>query len=68
MNKNEQYENILSQEYGINIDQLITQFRCKIEISIFCASWHVTEINNRLAPSIYENNTNTKLIHENEFN
>ena len=39
MNTKKEYENMLSQEYRISdIDQLIAQYRCKIEIGIFCAS------------------------------
>lgn len=46
MKKAEQYENILSLEYGIsNIDQFITQFCCKIEISIICDAWYTEKKN-----------------------
>jgi hypothetical protein len=46
LKKAEQYENILSLEYGIsNIDQFITQFCCKIEISIICDAWYTEKKN-----------------------
>ncbi|MEY8312910.1 hypothetical protein AALA61_13165 [Oscillospiraceae bacterium 42-9] len=55
MNKKEQYEKILSQEYGISdIEQLITQYRCKVEISIFCAPQHATKLSKGLAASTHE--------------
>ena len=53
MNTRKEYENILSQEYRISdIDQLITQYRCKIEIGIFCVSWDTEQMNKKLALSI----------------
>lgn len=43
MNKKEQYKKILSQEYGISdIEQLITQYRCKVEISCAFFSLSIT--------------------------
>ncbi len=56
MNKKREYENILLQEYGIfDMEQLITHYRCKMGISIFCISWETTQRNKKLALSIHEN-------------
>ena len=47
---------MLSQEYRISdIDQLIAQYRCKIEIGIFCASQDTEQMNKKLALPIHEN-------------
>ncbi len=59
MNKKKEYENILLQEYEISdIDQLIAQYRCKIEIGIFCTSWDAAQTNKKLARSLHEIQTN----------
>lgn len=56
MNTRKEYESMLSQEYRISdIGQLITHYRCKIEIGIFCVSWDSVQVNKKLAPSIHEN-------------
>ena len=55
MNKKKEYESTLSQEYRISdIGQLITHYRCKIEISIFCASCDTEQMNKKLALSTHK--------------
>lgn len=55
MNKKERYKITLLQDYDISdIDQLNAQYRCKIEISIFCTSCPATQINYGLATSTNE--------------
>ncbi len=49
MNKKKEYENILLQEYGISdMEPLIAHYRCKMGISIFCASWEATQRNKKV--------------------
>ncbi|MBC5744302.1 hypothetical protein FMM74_012070 [Lachnospiraceae bacterium MD308] len=56
MTKKREYENILLQEYGISdMEPLIAHYRCKMGISIFCASWEATQRNKKYALSIHEN-------------